>query len=119
MQMATTMTLAESSIELGIPPDKAHAKWLEWTKEGGPGMGLKFGSSSEEISAQQLPEELRNAERGTASFEPGESGGSRVRVQLRYNRDVIEKEKMAPDWVDKRISLYLQRFKNFAEGRQA
>jgi hypothetical protein len=117
--MATTMTLAQSSIELGIAPDKAHAKWLEWTKEGGPGMGLKFGSSSEEVTSKQLPEELREAERGTVSFEPGSSGGSRVQLQLRYNRDVIAKEKMAPDWVEKRISLYLQRFKNFAEGRPA
>jgi hypothetical protein len=117
--MATTMTLAESSVDVGLPPDTTHAKWLEWTKEGGPGDGQKTGTASEALTAKQLPEELRNAERGTASFEPGPSGATRVRMQLRYNRDVIEKEGMGPDWVEKRISLYLQRFRNFAEGRPA
>ena len=117
--MATTLTTAETTIDLGIPPDKAHQKWLEWTKEGGPGMGLKLGSQSEEVPTNQLPQELRDAERGIASFDPGSSGGTQVRMQLRYNREVIEKERMAPDWVEQRIRLYLQRFKNFAEGRQA
>jgi hypothetical protein len=117
--MAITMTIAESSVDVKIPPEKAHAKWLEWTKEGGPGMGQKGGGQSEEVSGKQLPEELRNAERGTASFEPGSADGTRVHMQLRYNPDVVKKEGMAPDWVEKRIGLYLQRFKNFAEGRPA
>ena len=40
--MATTMSMAESSVQVGIPPEKAREKWNAWTKEGGPGMGLKF-----------------------------------------------------------------------------
>ena len=31
----------------------------------------------------------------------------------------LEKAGQGPDWVEKRINLYLTRFKNFAEGRPA
>ena len=117
--MATVLTMAESSVEVGLPAEKTHAKWIEWTKEGGPGMPQAAKGQGQDISPLQLPEELRKAERGTSYFEPGKAGGTEVRMQLRYNRDVIEKEGLGPDWVEKRIALYLQRFKNFAEGRAA
>ena len=116
--MATTMSMAQSAVQVGIPPDKARQKWTEWTKEGGPGMGLQVGKS-QEVSAEKLPEELRKAEAGTAFFEPGDKGGTEVRMQLRYNREGLEKAGQGPDWVEKRINLYLTRFKNFAEGRNA
>jgi len=117
--MATTMSIAESSVQVGIPPEKARAKWTEWTKEGGPGMGLKVGDKSQDVATGSLPEELRKAEAGTAYFEPGQKGATEVRMQLRYNRDGLEKAGQGPDWVEKRINLYLTRFKNFAEGRSA
>ena len=117
--MATTMSMAESSVQVGIPPEKARAKWNEWTKEGGPGMGLKLEGKSQEIGTGKLPEELRQAEAGTAYFEPGTKGGTEVRMQLRYNPQGLEKAGQGPDWVEKRINLYLTRFKNFAEGRPA
>jgi hypothetical protein len=109
--MASTMSTAESSVQIGLSPDKAHKKWLEWTGEGGPGLG-----QSEEIT--KIPSELGNAEKGKAFFE-GSDGQTRVRMQLLYNTEVVKKEGLAPDWVEKRIGLYLQRFKNFAEGRPA
>jgi len=117
--MATTMSIAESSVQVGTPPEKAREKWNEWTKEGGPGMGLTSGGRSQDVSAAKLPEELRKAEAGTAYFEPGDQGGTEGRMQLGYNREALEKAGQGPDWVEKRINLYLTRFKNFAEGRPA
>src|SRR5947199_9135319 len=90
--MATTMSIAESAVQVGIPPEKAREKWTEWTKEGGPGMGLKMGGKSQDVAAAQLPEELRKAEAGTAYVEPGQKDGAEVRRQLSYNRAAVEKE---------------------------
>ena len=56
--MATTMSMAQSAVQVGIPPEKARQKWTEWTKEGGPGMGLKVGGKSEDVATGNLPEEL-------------------------------------------------------------
>ena len=117
--MATTMSMAESAVQVGIPPEKAREKWTEWTKDGGPGMGLNGGGKTKDVATEKLPEELRNAEAGTASFEPGDKGGTQVRMQLRYNQEGLEKAGQGADWVEKRINLYLTRFKNFAEGRPA
>ena len=117
--MATTMSMAQSAVQVGIPPEKARQKWTDWTTEGGPGMGLQVGGKSQDVKTAGLPEELRNAEAGTAFFEPGDKGGTEVRMQLRYNREGLEKAGQGPDWVEKRINLYLTRFKNFAEGREA
>ena len=117
--MATTMSMAESSVDVGRPSDKTQAKWHEWTKEGGPGMGgQQSGGKSADVKTAQLPEELRKTEAGTCYFE-GSNGTTKVRMQLRYNPNVLQKEGIKTDWVEKRISLYLQRFKNFAEGRPA
>jgi hypothetical protein len=117
--MATTMSMAQSSVEVGLPADKVRKKWDEWTKEGGPGMGMSTGGGGKDVSAQALPEELRKAEAGMAYFEPGKNGGTDVRMEIRYNREALEKAGQGPDWVEKRINLYLTRFKNFAEGRPA
>ena len=114
--MATTMTIAETTVTVGLPPEEAHKKWLEWTSKGGPGMPR---GGSEEVKTGQLPTELQNAESGTSYFEPGPSNGTSVRMQLRYNRDAVEKEGLGPNWVEQRINLYLTRFKNCAEGRPA
>src|SRR5437764_14873432 len=76
--MATTMSIAESAVQVGIPPEKAREKWTEWTQEGGPGMGLKTGGKSQGGAAAQLPEELRKAEAGTAYFEPGQNDRTAV-----------------------------------------
>ena len=116
--MATTMSMAQSSVEIGNPPEKVRQKWTEWTKEGGPGMGIQSGGQSD-VSAKQLPEELRSAEAGTAHFEKGKDGGTSVRMELRYNPQALEQAGKGPDWVEQRIDLYLTRFKNFAEGRPA
>ena len=117
--MATTMSMAESAVQVGLPPEKAREKWNDWTKEGGPGMGIQAGGKGQDISKGKLPDELKNAEAGTAYFEPGDNKGTEVRMQLRYNREALEKAGQGPDWVEKRINLYLTRFKNFAEGRPA
>ena len=117
--MATTMSMADSAVQVGIPPEKARQKWNEWTKEGGPGNNIKLEGKSQDIAAGKLPEELRKAEAGTAYFEPGSKGGTEVRMQLRYNREALEKAGQGPEWVEQRINLYLTRFKNFAEGRPA
>lgn len=113
--MSTTMTMAESSVEVKLPADKAREKWNEWTKEGGPGMGITSGGNG----GQQLPENLVKSEAGTAYFEKGSNGSTNVRMQLRYNPNELEKAGQGPEWVEQRINLYLTRFKNFAEGGKA
>jgi hypothetical protein len=113
--MATTMSMAESSVEVGLPTDKVREKWDQWTKEGGPGMGSTSGGQR----GQAVPEGLKNTEAGTAYFDKGSNGSTNVRMQLRYNPNELEKAGQGPDWVEQRINLYLTRFKNFAEGRSA
>ena len=114
--MATTMQTAESSVDVKIPPKEAHEKWLQWTGEGGPGMPQ---GGSEAINVGKMDDEMAKAEKGTCYFEPGSSGGTKVRMQLRFNPDVVRQEGLKEDWVEGRINLYLSRFKNFAEGRAA
>ena len=111
--MASVMTAAQSSVEVGIPPEKAKEKWTEWTKQGGPGM------SQGDEKTGKIPAELTKVEQGMAYFEPGSNGNSRVRMELRYNPDALKREGLDEQWVEKRINLYLTRFKNFAEGRKA
>src|SRR5436305_15249190 len=103
--MATTMSMAQSAVQVGIPPEKARRKWKEWTKEGGPGMGLKVGGKSEDVATGNLPEELQHAAAGTAVFEPGDKRRSQVGAQLRYNRDVLDKSGQGPDSGERRDSL--------------
>jgi hypothetical protein len=111
--MSSVMTAAQGSVEVGIPPDKAKEKWTEWTKQGGPGMSQGGDKSG------NIPAELAKVEQGMAYFEPGTNGNSRVRMELKVNPDALKKEGLDQDWVEKRINLYLTRFKNFAEGRPA
>src|SRR5438067_1483473 len=102
--MATTMQTAESAVEVKMPPQEAHTKWLEWTGAGGPGMQQ---GGSEEVKAGQVSPEMANSEKGTCYFEPGSAGGTSVRMQLRYNPDVIRREGLEDDWVERRINLEL------------
>jgi hypothetical protein len=114
--MATTMQTAESSVEVKMPPEQVHKKWLEWTGEGGPGMPQ---GGSAEVDTGKMDPELQKSEKGMAYFEPGGEGATKVRMQLRFNPEVIKNEGLDQDWVSRRINLYLSRFKNFAEGRAA
>lgn len=108
--MAATMSMAQGAVEVKLPADKAREKWNEWTKEGGPGMGK---------GGQEIPQELKTSEAGTAHFDKGSNGSTNVRMELRYNPSELEKAGKGPEWVDQRINLYLTRFKNFAEGGKA
>jgi hypothetical protein len=116
--MATTMSMAQGSVEVGLPPEKVREKWTQWTKEGAPGNAIS-GGQSQKVSAEQLPEELRNSEAGMAHFDKGVKGGTSVRMELRYNPQGLEKAGKDHEWIEKRIELYLTRFKNFAEGHSA
>src|ERR671934_1809773 len=110
--MASVMTMAQSKVEVGLPPEQTKQKWTEWTKQGGPGMAKNDDGG-------QIPAELQKVEQGMAYFEPGSDKGTSVRMELKYNPDALKKEGLGGDWVEKRINLYLTRFKNFAEGRKA
>jgi len=114
--MATEMQTAESSVDVKLPPEEAHKKWLEWTGEGGPGMPQ---GTSEKVGGAQISPELSKVEAGTANFDPSDDDGTKVRMQMRYNPSVIEQEGLRPEWVEQRITRYLSRFKNFAEGKPA
>src|SRR5256885_15937793 len=105
MSMATTMSMAQSAVQVGIPPEKARQKWTDWTTEGGPGMGLQVGGKSEDVATAKLPEELRNAEAGTALFEPRDKGGTEGRPQVSYNPEGPGKARHGPARGEKRIKL--------------
>ena len=111
--MSSVLTAAQSSVEVGIPPEKAKEKWTEWTKQGGPGMSQGGGKGAE------IPAELTKIEQGMAYFEKGSNGNTRVRMELKYNPDGLKQQGLDEEWVEKRVNLYLTRFKNFAEGRPA
>ena len=113
--MAITMQTADSSVEVQLPPEEAHKKWLAWTGKGGPGMPQ---GTSEGVTADQIAG-LEMIEQGTCHFEPGRSGGSRAHMELRYNPAVIQEEGLEPGWLERRMAQYLERFKKYAEGRQA
>jgi hypothetical protein len=74
---------------------------------------------SEEVDAVKMDPEMKNSEKGMAYFEPGGEGATKVRMELRFNPEVIKQEGLDQDWVSRRINLYLSRFKNYAEGRAA
>jgi hypothetical protein len=114
--MATAMQTAESEVEVKLPAEQAHKKWLEWTGEGGPGMPQ---GKSEQVDGGKVAPEMANSEKGNIYFEPGSAGGTKLRMQLRFNPDVVKNEGLDQDWVERRVTLYLSRFKNFAEGKPA
>ena len=114
--MAITMQTADRSMEVQLPPEAAHKKWLEWTGKGGPGMPQ---GSQEPVSGDQVGAGLESVEQGMANFEPAGSGATRVHMQLRFNESAMQEHKLEPDWMHRRMDQYLERFKNFAEGKPA
>jgi hypothetical protein len=109
---------AKHSVEVPLPVEEAHAKWLAWV---GERVGSQQGSGeqvSEEVDRDQLPAQPAEADKGTVYFNSLGEDSTRVTLQIRYNPDAVKEAGLAPDYVGQRISLYLQRYSDFAQGRE-
>src|SRR2546430_16671393 len=104
--MAITMQTAESTIEVKLPAEEAHKKWMEWTGKGGPGMPQ---GDSEQVSGRDLGAGLEKIEQGACEFEPAGDGTTMVRMRLRHNPTGYVRQGLVGVWIQWRHVLYLQR----------
>jgi hypothetical protein len=111
------MDTAKSSLDIWLPAEKAHQKWLEWAGgTEGTGRTPNLTQVTEYLPRQKLPHSLCSVDSGTCYFQMS-NGATRVTLELRRNPKGFRRPPKSPDWILQRITAYLRRFKNFAEGR--
>jgi len=109
---------AKDSLDVWLPAETAHQKWLEWAGgTAGTGRTPNLTQVTEYLPPQKLPHSLSSVDSGTCYFQ-GNNGATRVTIELRRKPTALRQAAKTPDWMLQRISAYLRRFKNFAEGRQ-
>lgn len=103
------MEMAQSSAVIELPTDQTHEQWLEFV---GEVERQPTGNGAEDVPKAHLPDE---AEKGRVYF--GEAGESStlVTMDLQYSPQALRQAGLEPDWLPRRIGLFLQRFKDFAE----
>lgn len=112
------MDTAKGSLDVWLPAETAHRKWLEWAGgTEGTGRTPNLTQVTEYLPPQKLPHPLCSVDSGTCYFQ-GSNGATRVTLELRRNPKVLRHATRSSDWMLQRITAYLRRFKNFAEGRQ-
>ena len=112
------MDAAKDSLDVWLPAETAHQKWLEWAGgTAGTGRTPNLTQVTEYLPRQKLPHSLCSADSGTCYFQVS-NGATRVTIELRHNPTALQQAASTPDRMLQRIKAYLRRFKNFAEGRQ-
>jgi hypothetical protein len=112
------MDTAKGSLDVRLPAETAHQKWLEWAGgTSGTGRTPNLTQVTEYLPRQKLPHSLCGVESGTCYFQ-GSNGATRVTIEVRHNPRALQQAASAPDWMLQRIGAYLRRFKSFAEGRR-
>ena len=112
------MDTAKGSLDIWLPAENAHQKWLEWAGgTEGTGRTPNLTQVTEYLPRQRLPHSLCSVDSGTCYFQVS-NGATRVTLELRRNPKDLRHAPKSPDWMLHRIMAYLQRFKNFAEGRR-
>jgi hypothetical protein len=108
---------AKGSLDVWLPAETAHRKWLEWAGgTEGTGRTPNLAQVTEYLPRQKLPPPLCSVDSGTCYFQVSD-GATRVTLELRRNPKVLRRAPRSPEWMLQRITAYLRRFKNFAEGR--
>ena len=102
MQRARNSTLVDQS------PEETRRLWDQWVKEHG-----QPDAEAEQVFAQTG--EDMEAQAGNVAFEPANGKGTEVIMELDYNPEVVKGQGLADDWVQRRISQYLDRFREYAE----
>ena len=111
------MDTAKGSLDIWLPAETAHQRWLEWAGgTAGTGRTPNLTQVTEYLPRQKLPDSLCSVESGTCYFQVS-NGATRVTMELRHNPTALQQAARTPDWMLQRITAYLRRFKNFAEGR--
>jgi hypothetical protein len=111
------MDTAKGSLDVWLPAETAHQKWLEWAGgTAGTGRTPNLTQVTEYLPPQKLPASLSRVDSGTCYFQ-GNNGATRVTIELRQSPTALRRAART-DWTFQRIVAYLRRFKNFAEGRQ-
>jgi len=107
---------AKGSLDIWLPAEAAHQKWLEWAGgTEGTGRTPSLTQVTEYLPRQKLPPSLCSVDSGTCYFQVS-NGATRVTLELRRNPKGLRQRPKSPDWMLQRITAYLRRFKNFAEG---
>jgi hypothetical protein len=110
--------IAKGSLDVWLPAETAHQKWLEWAGgTAGTGRTPNLTQVTEYLPPQKLPPSLGGVDSGTCYFQVS-NGATRVTMELRRNPKALRQAARTPDWMLRRIRAYLRRFKDFAEGRQ-
>lgn len=108
------MEIAKSSLDVQLPAEQAHVKWLEWAGgTAGTGRTPTGTLVTEYLPQRKLPHSLSGVDDGTCYFQ-SDNGTTRITMELRRNR---RRKQAMSDWMLLRIKAHLRRFKHFAEGR--
>lgn len=112
------MDTAKGSLDVWLPAETAHQKWLEWAGgTEGTGRTPTLTQVTEYLPPQKLPHPLCSVDSGTCYFQVS-NGATRVTLELRHKAKALRQAPRTSDWMLQRIRAYLRRFKDFAEGRQ-
>ncbi|HWB72597.1 MAG TPA: hypothetical protein VG452_10280 [Egibacteraceae bacterium] len=109
------METAEHSIVVQAPLAAAHQQWQTWVAQK---VGPAQAPSGQTVTApvpEELPPEMGEPEQGRIFFAAVDDHSTRVTMQLRYSPAAVQAAGLVPDYVSRRIGLYLQRFREFAE----
>ena len=105
------MESVRHSVDVKAPLEEAHRRWLDFV-----GGSQSASSPSSGTSAQVPPGKLpTEVEAGKVYFNEEASDATRLTMELQYNPQVLQEQDLTPDWIEKRIELYLTRFKDEIE----
>lgn len=104
------MERARNSTHVDLSPEETRRLWDEWVSEHG-----QPTAEAQEVFAETGSD--MQAKAGNVAFEPANGKGTEVIMELDYNAQVVEENELGDDWVQGRISQYLDRFREYAETR--
>lgn len=97
------METARGSTVLEISAEKAHEQWLAFVDQSASG----GSTTAEPVPSEELPDEV---EQGQVYFSD-EGGSTRVTMELHYNPAAVKEAGLEDDWIARRITQYLEKFK--------
>lgn len=104
------MERARNSTTVDLAPEETRRLWNQFVSEHG-----QPNAEAEEVFARAGTDMETQA--GNVAFEPANGKGTEVIMELDYNPQVVSENELGDDWVQGRISQYLDRFREYAENR--